>query len=137
VTHAAKTIIPALLLAGLTAVACSTGTGTVALDRASRPGILTGQLIMEGGPPVGGDPRSIPGRVDFIQRGRVVAAVPVGADGSFSQALGPGTYQVRACTSKIQQVASNGSRAGACESVEAQVLANRTETVVLRPFIVP
>ena len=131
-----KMIIPALVAGGLAVGACSTSTGqTTSPDRPQ--GVLTGQLIMEGGPPAGGNPRPITGSVTFSEHGRIVATVPVGADGKFSQLLGPGSYEVRACTTKIQQVDPNGSHIDTCERVQAEVAADRTRTVNLPLFIVP
>jgi hypothetical protein len=151
-TATAKIVIPLMLSAGLPAGACSSGarhatvidkqnttvTTSPLLHPAPRPGVLLGQLIMEGGPPHGDNPRPIPGSVRLIQHGRVVATAQAGADGRFSRTLGPGTYQVQACTSKIQEVYPNGSLASTCGLiVQAQVVTNHTTTVDIPDFIVP
>jgi hypothetical protein len=108
------------------------------LHPAPRPGILVGRLIMEGGPPPGDNPGPIPGTVRFIQHGRVVATAQAGAGGRFARTLGPGTYEVQACTSEIQEVYPNGSLATTCGLiVQTQVVTNHTTTVDIPDFIVP
>jgi hypothetical protein len=156
-TRTATALIPLILAAALAAGGCAASTDHVilidkvspttttarTLGPATYPGILTGQLIMEGGAidlptPQGGNPRPIPGTVNFIQHGRPVATALAGANGKFSMALGPGEYQVQACTSRIQMVSPDGTHIDTCETiVQVHVLANQTTTVAIPSFIVP
>jgi hypothetical protein len=140
-TPKTRWLIPLLLVASLGVGGCSTATHTATLTRSlggSARGALSGQLIVEGGPPQGGKPRPISGVVTFLHQGSVTAKVEVGADGEFSQALPPGSYQVKVCTSHIQQVSSNGSPVDACQTpVPAIVHAGQTATVPIPYFAVP
>jgi hypothetical protein len=153
----AKAFILLILAAGLAAEGCAAGahhvlltdqvspTATIApsLDPPHHPGSLTGQLIMEGGSielatAQGGNPRPIPGTVSFSQHGHLVATAEAGADGRFSRALGPGAYQVQACTPRGQMVSPDGTHVDTCEPIVlVHVLANQTTTVAIPPFIVP
>lgn len=151
-TVTTKMLVPLLLTSGLTAGACATpshdatlagqdratpttsSSGPVAPDR----GEATGNLILEGGPPRGGNPRPLSGTVAFIRDGRTVAIASVGEDGKFSQILTPGVYLVQACTARIQMVTPDGSHVDGCGPlIHTAIGANHTTTVQMPPFIVP
>ena len=96
------------ILTGCAAATDGSGTGGTA---AYSPGggMVTGRLIMEGGPlgPGGQQPkaRPIPGLVEFRAHHRVVR-VRVGLSGRFAVTLPPGTYQVTGRSPRITEVSS-------------------------------
>ena len=149
---ATRFLFPFLLITAVAAAACASPShgGTLAShDKATtrissidpvapHSGVATGNLILEGGPPNGGNPRPLSGTVAFIQHARVVATATVGPDGRFSQNLTPGVYLVQACTTRIQTINPNGSHVNACgPTIRAAIEANQTTTVQMPPFIVP
>ena len=138
-----KKIPPSLvglaLAGGIAAGACAANHhATLSVEHTSKPGVVTGQLTIEGGPPIGGNPRPMPGTVTFRVDGRAIATVRAGANGRFSEALAPGSYVVQACSTEIYSVSADGQRSEACsQPVEVQVASDRTTTVQIPNFIVP
>jgi hypothetical protein len=124
-----------LALAGALAMgACGPGLRS----SSASTGALTGHLIIEGGTSQNFQPRPLTGTVSFIQHGRVVATAATAPDGTFSQTLDVGAYQVRACTSHIQEITPTGVHIDSCDTgVPATVSANHTTTVDIPDFIVP
>ena len=125
----------ACLLAALLMAGCA---GTV--GQAPVTGHLAGRLVMEGGPmgPGGQQPgeRPMRGTVTFTAAGHRQVAVQVGASGTFSVQLPPGTYQVSGRSPAIQT--SNGSGASGTEQelpcsqpLSAKITAGHTATITV------
>ena len=70
-------------------------------------GIVTGRLLLEGGPSQDASPRPISGTVQFASHGQLVKA-QVGSAGTFSVTLSPGIYRVSASSPHISEELGNG-----------------------------
>ena len=123
---------------GTVASLTSTSTARVTASQGSASGWLAGQLIMEGGALGANGPRPIPGSVYVSTAGRPVVTVGVDSTGEFRARLPHGSYQVRACTSKIQTIDPSGVHTDDCgQTVVAVVRAGATTQAHLADFIVP
>jgi hypothetical protein len=89
----------------------TTGAGTTTV---TRPTIVTGRFLMEGGPVRPGDDqpgeRPLRGTVTFTAAGERTVTVPVGRAGTFSVALAAGTYHVSGRSPEILEVSSGGAQ---------------------------
>ena len=140
-------VLAVLVLAGCSATstpATSTAaTSTAATGPAtartsvSATGLITGRLVMEGGPlgPGGQQPtaRPIAGTVTFTAAGHRPVSAQVGSSGTFSVMLAPGRYQVSGSSTDIETVSSSGGQQEqACsQPLSATVTAGQTITITV------
>jgi hypothetical protein len=103
---------------------------------ASARGVVTGKLLIEGGPigPGGQQPgeRPIPGTVQFTASGRRPVTVRADSSGTFSVTLPAGTYDVSGRSPRLTDASNGGSRQTPCsQPLSVSVTPQHTTTITL------
>jgi hypothetical protein len=102
----------------------------------SARGLVTGKLLIEGGPlgPGGQQPgeRPIPGTVQFTASGRRPVTVRAASSGTFSVTLPAGTYDVSGRSPVITDAGNGSSRQTPCsQPLSVSVTSQHTTTITL------
>jgi hypothetical protein len=102
-----------------------------AMPPTSAAGIVTGRLLLEGGPSSANEPRPIPGTVQFTGHHRLVT-VRVPGSGTFSVTLPAGTYQVAGSSPHDLEVSNGTTRQFPCsQPLSVTVTSRHTKTITL------
>jgi hypothetical protein len=108
---------------------------------ASPSGLVTGKLVIEGGPigPGGQQPgqRPIPGTVQFTAHGRPSVTTQADNSGTFSVTLPAGTYDVSGSTPSITGTGNGASRQAPCARPLSVAVTSKHTTTITLICIVP
>jgi hypothetical protein len=123
-------------LQAITAVSALMLAGCAAAPPASPGGIVTGKLLIEGGPVNPGGPqpgkRPIPGTVQFTASGHRPVTARADSSGTFSVTLPPGTYDVSGSSPRVTEVVNDTSRQAPCsQPLSVTVTPQHTATITL------
>jgi len=142
--RACACLVAAVLLTGCTAAGAAghPASGPAAGNQARAAGLVTGRLLIEGGPtgPGGQQPgeRPIPGTVTFTAAGHRPVSVGVGTSGKFSAWLPPGRYRVAGRSPDIETVTSSGKTVEqACSQPLSVTVRTRHSATIAVVCIVP
>jgi hypothetical protein len=108
---------------------------------ASPSGLVTGKLLIEGGPigPGGQQPgkRPIPGTVQFTTRGRPPVTARADSSGTFSVTLPAGTYDVSGSSPSTTEATNGTSRPAPCSQPLSVAVTSQHTTTITLTCIVP
>jgi hypothetical protein len=123
--------------------ACTTATATATGSTAtgSSTGLVTGRLLLEGGPlrPGGRQPgrRPIPGTVEFTVGHRRPVTARANSSGTFSVTLAAGTYNAQASSPRVTEVSDGTARQTPCSQPLTVTVTARHTTRITLACIVP
>jgi hypothetical protein len=105
-------------------------------------GIVTGRLVLEGGPLGPGErqpgERPIPGTIRFTAAGRHrLFTARAGKSGTFAVLLPPGTYQVSGRSPRVMEVSNGTSRQTPCSQPRSVTVTERHTVKITLACIVP
>jgi hypothetical protein len=108
---------------------------------ASPSGLVTGRLVIEGGPigPGGQQPgqRPIPGTVQFTAHGRPSVTAKADSSGTFSVPLPAGTYDVSGSSPSISGAGNGTSAQAPCSRPLSVAVTSKHTTTITLICIVP